>query len=512
MEVEGKKSGHLLNPADIIRSRASSFAPPPRSSLLFLAHCFLALRQLAYGRIHACLIALSASRPAVRRGLSGGTLPGESARTINPSFNFNVYSSTEWKNEVLVYDLYRTAITRHIRALPSRLSRWEMGTQASKYNSPTALLAFRQPGAFRNDRELTQPLLGRRGEYGRTLRDSSSLLPSIPSLPISFAPVFTSAARCLHSWRYDRPRIVAAPKYTRRRFKGAAPLDVPYEECDLAACSPLPRWPPPGRLYRANATPALPPLYLLFWTPWRLVVFTDTHAGRPLPSLRHSVRDLVCAEAVGSSSYRAGGRIPASCELRAGALAVDAPDEGLVHRPPAPVPPSAFCRPAGFPILPCMQIPVMSSSARRTVFLGADFAQYVHSLVCGPHQDVYSVGLTHPAAVAVEYVELSQLSYIPHSSAPCTASDSRPSLTRAASPAAFAAIHNPARPRIMILPIALSRSSSLAHSCACACPPKISALAYISHVPQPSHRPLIPPAYVVHARTSLRPSVHKGVF
>jgi hypothetical protein len=65
-----------------------------------------------------------------------------------------------------------------------------------------------------------------------------------------------------------------------------------------------------------------------------------------------------------------------------------------------------------------MQIPVVYSLARRTVLLGADFAQYDAEF----RQDLYRVGPTLPAAAAVEaqtqaHIELPRLSYISHSSA-----------------------------------------------------------------------------------------------
>jgi hypothetical protein len=79
-------------------------------------------------------------------------------------------------------------------------------------------------------------------------------------------------------------------------------------------------------------------------------------------------------------------------ESRAGALAVDAPDEGLIHYTPAPVPPSAsYLRvlPAGLPIIILyMQILGMSSSARRTVFLAPTLRNSTQHLVCGPRQNL----------------------------------------------------------------------------------------------------------------------------
>ncbi|KAJ6606697.1 hypothetical protein B0H10DRAFT_582770 [Mycena sp. CBHHK59/15] len=94
------------------------------------------------------------------------------------------------------------------------------------------------------------------------------------------------------------------------------------------ACAPFARLLPPvrlsgsGRLSVASTAPtqrphALPSLYLLLvWTPRHPVVFTDTHAGRPLPSLRHLVR--VCAGAFGSSSSPARARVTARATASAG--------------------------------------------------------------------------------------------------------------------------------------------------------------------------------------------------
>ncbi|KAJ7872510.1 hypothetical protein B0H14DRAFT_177094 [Mycena olivaceomarginata] len=173
----------------------------------------------------------------------------------------------------------------------------------------------------------------------------------------------------------------------------------------------------------------------------RPIAFTDTHTGRPLPSLRHPVRDLICGRVFGSSGSQAGARVilphspqraqddGTAHEPRAGVLAVDARDGGLVHYTPDP---ALRVLPAGFPIITLyMQIPGMSSSARRTVFLGADFAQYdAESSVWSPSRLVPRQ--THAPAsgsfggASAAHSEFSQLSYITRSSPPCTASDSPP--------------------------------------------------------------------------------------
>ncbi|KAF8207382.1 hypothetical protein K438DRAFT_1930923 [Mycena galopus ATCC 62051] len=107
-------------------------------------------------------------------------------------------------------------------------------------------------------------------------------------------------------------------------------------------------------------------------------------------------------------------------ELRAGALAVDVPDGGLVNYPPAPVPPSVSCGPAGFSIFPYMQILVMSFSARHPVFLGANFAQYTPRLSLARHAPAAAFAAVHqthartapnhhPADRAVRYSSLPSL-------------------------------------------------------------------------------------------------------
>ncbi|KAJ7705881.1 hypothetical protein B0H14DRAFT_731324 [Mycena olivaceomarginata] len=132
---------------------------------------------------------------------------------------------------------------------------------------------------------------------------------------------------------------------------------------------------------RSPAAPTQRPHFLLFTpsSPGPRVAESRSPIRTPVapcprPTIRSEVLDLICARAFGSSSSRARARVVSphrpqraqddgtTHEPRAGALAVDAPDRGLVHYPSTPVPPSASCGPAGFPILPYKQIPVMSSS------------------------------------------------------------------------------------------------------------------------------------------------------
>ncbi|KAJ7918850.1 hypothetical protein B0H13DRAFT_2268863 [Mycena leptocephala] len=268
------------------------------------------------------------------------------------------------------------------------------------------------------------------------------------------------------------------------------------------------KWPPPGRLHRANAAPALPSLYLLLvWTSCRPIAFTDTQTSRPLPSL-HEVC-LICAGAFGSSNSLARALVVSphglqraqddgtACEPQAGALAVDALDERLIH---------VHCPPA-----PGASLRILRTSSPPYPPVHADSGRVLSSARVGP---------TLPAAVVVvaqAYIELSRLSYIPHSSLPCAASDSPPVLAHHALAAAFATVHqsrpfaapnrHPADRTIRFLiapltPVLMPVRPSLGP-----CHWKRRPLSSIFHVAQPSHQPLI-----VHARASLRQSVHEGVF
>jgi hypothetical protein len=163
----------------------------------------------------------------------------------------------------------------------------------------------------------------------------------------------------------------------------------------------------------------------------------------------------------------------------------------------------------------------MSSSARRTVFLGADFVQY----------DAES-GVRFPPRL------VSRRTPAPGSGscggAGAGAHRALPTLAHHAFITTLYRLRLPARPSHAMLPPRLSPSTNPApsrpesssrrahHPFLIApltlvlmlvrpsrgpCYWKRYPLSLIFHVPQPSRQPLIPPAYVVHARASLRPSV-----
>ncbi|KAJ7839358.1 hypothetical protein B0H14DRAFT_1069682 [Mycena olivaceomarginata] len=172
-----------------------------------------------------------------------------------------------------------------------------------------------------------------------------------------------------------------------------------------------------------------------------------------------------------------------------------------------------------------MQISGMSSSARPTVFLGADFAQYdakfgVQSPLRLVSRRTHALGSGSFGGAGCNELSNSCTSPIP----PCHVPPQtlRPSLARHAPAAAFATVHQ-SRPLRVPNRYPANRTTHFSSppSLWCLClSARVSVpatgnatlLSPIFHVPQPSRRPLISPAYVAHARASLRPSVHKGVF
>jgi hypothetical protein len=212
--------------------------------------------------------------------------------------------------------------------------------------------------------------------------------------------------RRFSSWfRYAHPHAPDADadvvRLLLRRIDTCAPFARPPLVCLSGS----------GRLPVASTAPTQRPRFLLFTSsspgPRLAQSRSPTHAGRPLPSFRHPVQgmcvhvfirrriilmrlsvELICAGASGSFGSRARVRVvslhgrseprtmarPASRERERKSSTLRTGDSYTPR--PHPVPPSASCGPAGFTIFPYMQIPVVSSSARRTVFLGADFEQY----------------------------------------------------------------------------------------------------------------------------------------
>jgi hypothetical protein len=221
-----RKEEWAPNPADIIGWTGASSLPSHHhlALLLFLARYFLTLRQLAHGRTHVRSVAqrLAPGRSAKSLAVAHFQVSFAPGPLILLSIS-NMYSSTGMKERSPcdpVCDLHRTAMARRIRTLPSRGHAGAYSVQSFSSDMSLTLhryqLKAQQPhGVARAPTAgcLLQRLcantaftLRRRRGYGHTVRDSFSLWPNVLSLPFSLPPASTAAARCLYSWRSDRPR------------------------------------------------------------------------------------------------------------------------------------------------------------------------------------------------------------------------------------------------------------------------------------------------------------------
>ncbi|KAJ7358170.1 hypothetical protein DFH08DRAFT_1075387 [Mycena albidolilacea] len=286
----------------------------------------------------------------------------------------------------------------------------------------------------------------------------------------------SAAARTPCRWMY-RDEGVTSQRASRRHV-WAEPRALRKEGMTAFALTMTSVPPPVGRLPVASIAPTQRLRFLLF----------TSSPGPRVAESRSPIHTSVAPcprSAIRSERAQDDGMAQ---EPRAGALAVDAPDGGRVHCPPAPVPPSASCGPAGFSILPYMRIPAMSSRARRAALLGADFAQsYTDGSCRGPETLVY------PAFIST-----------------CTASDSppiprTPQLAPPSTNSALTASNRRPADRTTHFPSP--------HACppeSQSLPLKTLPLSPIFLAPQPSRQPLIPPAYVVHASERVRVRYLRG--